>query len=425
VANYYVLDIKPTIIPKISQPHKRESYMDPIFGTRITRITDKNIDKYHPKYLTNIYSTIDIENSDGSYLLLGSFNYYLYDARTFGMIKHMGVKPKWGREWQARWHPSKPNVLYYLWGTQLRVRDLTGPCKAIKDDEIIHDFKEEFPEATYIGVKTKGTPSVDGRYWSLGISIQISRRSKGFNKALFYDIKEDKVLWAVECNNPKWLGTSMSGDYMIIAGSLPGREKGVWALKREDSTKVVKLAPRITHSDLAINCNGNEVYVYENSINDYIEMTELATGKTTKLISYVHETTWKELFDARIGGQHISGNSWQTPGWVLVSTYAKSPRDPNTKCWKRQVNYMLELKENPRIWRVCHNRSVQGGYFAQAFATINAKGTRAYWGSNWGDPQGRIEVYMLALPKNWHEDLMGKKKSTELKIQARKTLHLN
>lgn len=420
----YVLGTIPVDIPNIPLPQKGESYQDPIFGCKVTRISDKEIDGYHSKRMVNIYSTLDVENCDGTLLMLGSFNYYMYDARTFKMLKHMGVQPRWGYEWEARWHPTKSNLLFYVWDTQLRMRDVSGPSKVVSEDILVHDFKKEFPDAKKIGVAVKGTPSINGRFWVFGVSIPTIGSKHGFDRALFYDIDEDKVLGVVECGNPKWVGTSMSGDYMIVAGNLPGRKRGVWALRRDDPTKVVKLAPSVTHGDLAINSDGNEVYVYENSETDYVEMSELATGKTTKLISLIHHTTWKELRAAGGIGQHFSGNCWNTPGWILVSTYSGPPRDPSVRCWKKQLHYMLELRENPRIWGLCHNRSVQGGYWAAAFATINARGTRAFWGANWGDPNGRLEVYTVELPDNWHEELMGKSGSAELKRKARKTLHL-
>lgn len=420
----YVFGTKPIDIPKINFPQKGKSYLDPAFGCRISRISDRQIDGYHSKSLVVEYSTVDIENSDGTYLMLGSFNHYLYDALTFKMIKPMGKKPRWGYEWEARWHPTEPRLLYYIWKTQLRMRDMTGPCKAVAEDRIVHDFKKEFPDAQRIAVATKGTPSIDGRYWAFGVSIPSVGRKHGFDKAFFYDMKEDTVLWSVDCDNPKWIGTSMSGDYMIIAGGIPGKERAVWALMRENPAKIMKLAPKITHSDLAIDSKGHEVYVYENSTNDFLEMTEFGTGKTTKLISVVHDTGWRELKNAGVGGQHFSGNCWQTPGWILVSTYGGSPKDPKTSCWKKHLHYMLELKKNPRIWRVCHNRSVQGGYWGQAFATINARGTRAYWSANWGSPKGRLEVYVVELPENWYEDLMGREKSAKLRKKARHTLHI-
>ena len=75
---------------------------------------------------------------------------------------------------------------------------------------------------------------------------------------------------------------------------------------------------------------------------------------------------------------------------------------------------MLELRANPRIWRIAHTHAYtylnpdQGekNYFAEAFATVNTAGTRVYWGSNWGSflPE-YSETYQVSLPTKWVESI--------------------
>jgi len=70
---------------------------------------------------------------------------------------------------------------------------------------------------------------------------------------------------------------------------------------------------------------------------------------------------------------------------------------------------MVKLKKNPRIWRIAHthsytslNYSGEKNYFAEAFAAINTKGTRIYFGSNWGQmTTDYTETYQVILAKNW------------------------
>jgi hypothetical protein len=45
--------------------------------------------------------------------------------------------------------------------------------------------------------------------------------------------------------------------------------------------------------------------------------------------------------------------------------------------------FMIELKANARVWRVVHTHSIFSDYFSQAIATINTRGTKVYWASNW------------------------------------------
>jgi len=68
---------------------------------------------------------------------------------------------------------------------------------------------------------------------------------------------------------------------------------------------------------------------------------------------------------------------------------------------------MVELKANPRIWRIAHTHSyfsrnydAEKNYFAEAFATINSKGTKIYYGSNWGNfVADYTETYQVKLPE--------------------------
>jgi hypothetical protein len=70
---------------------------------------------------------------------------------------------------------------------------------------------------------------------------------------------------------------------------------------------------------------------------------------------------------------------------------------------------MLQLSQNPIIWRIAHTQayislhsSEEKNYFAEAFAAVNRKGSRIYFGSNWGrfEPE-YSEAYQISLPDNW------------------------
>jgi hypothetical protein len=71
--------------------------------------------------------------------------------------------------------------------------------------------------------------------------------------------------------------------------------------------------------------------------------------------------------------------------------------------------FMLELKTNPRVWRIAHTQSYTTrfytgvkNFFAEAFATINDKGTKVYWGSNWRNyTQDYSDTYQITLPEDW------------------------
>jgi hypothetical protein len=133
-------------------------------------------------------------------------------------------------------------------------------------------------------------------------------------------------------------------------------------------------------------------------------MADLDTGAETPLVPIP--------FDVNPDiGLHVSGNSSQTPGWVLVSTYgSKNPPPGNSHSWMDNQLFMVELKANPRIWRIAHTYSYTAldytgakNYFAEAFAAINRKGTKIYFGSNWykATLPDYTETYQVILPDEW------------------------
>jgi hypothetical protein len=157
------------------------------------------------------------------------------------------------------------------------------------------------------------------------------------------------------------------------------------------------------HGDAALTADGRDVYVYQNVRNDYICMADMASGVETKLLHIPFEVN-PDI------GMHVSGNCAATPGWVLVSTNgAEEPPSGKRHSWMDNQLFMLELKGNPRVWRVAHTVSYTDkratgdqNYFAEAFAAVDTGGTRVFWGSNWRDfKQDYSDTYQALLPPGW------------------------
>ncbi len=176
---------------------------------------------------------------------------------------------------------------------------------------------------------------------------------------------------------------------------------------------------------MALDAEGNEVFVHQ-CTDDWITMYDLRTGQRTKLISMIHDSSWKDYTWKTQEGKrsiksfHISGNCYGTPGWVLVSTTGEGGREARN--WQAKSLYMLELKKNPRIWRIAHTHCISRKYAESVFAAINTPGNRIYFGSNWDQPGDTIETYVVELPVKWYEDLMGEGKAAELREKAAQLL---
>jgi hypothetical protein len=129
-------------------------------------------------------------------------------------------------------------------------------------------------------------------------------------------------------------------------------------------------------------------------------MADLTTGTETNLVAIPFNVNT----DIEI---HISGNNGKKPGWAMVST-AGSCNPPAGLTHSEMDNriFMVELKASPTVRYIAHNHAYtsldytgEKNYFAEAFAAINTKGTRIYFGTNWGNFATEYsDEYVVAVP---------------------------
>ena len=389
--------------PKISMPKKGNCITDKNFHTKLARITNKKADGYSGPGIGNEYSKIDPENSDGTCFVLRGNNgtWYLYNALTSKKIKQLTVFNSCGwEEPEPRWVPSNPKIFYYLCDTELKSYNIDTDVSTT-----IHDFKNDFPSAASITTKTEGDASLDRRYWC----FMVQDSDYNLLAVVVYDKTVDKIVGQKEGGFPdilNWVGMSMSGNYAIIGYSDEAIYTSIFS--RDFSKRIDLPYGAAGHGDAALTQDGKDVYVYQNVATDYIAMADMETGAETPLV----EIPFSINTDI---GLHVSGNCSQTPGWVLVSTYgAKKPPKKKRHSWMDTQLFMVELKADPRIWRIAHTHSYTAprdtgkkNYFAEAFAAINLKGTKIYFGSNWGRfrPRNYTDTYQVILPDNWVNEM--------------------
>jgi hypothetical protein len=374
-------------------PQKGVAFTDPDFHTTIVRVTDK-ADGYTGPGIENEYSQVDAENSDGTLVALrgNDAELYLYDATTFQMKKHFESSFTYGEEPEPRWDPTNPNVFFYLYGTELRTYNVNSDFSAL-----VHDLKTDYPAAEYISTHSYGSPSLDGRYWS----FIIRDIDYNFLSVAVYDKQADTIVGHQEAFPDDVRGISMdvSGNHCVVSF-----ESHVLQVCFRDFSSIKDLPTGANgHNDFALTTDGRDVAVYQNTQNDYICMADLDTTVETRLLPIPFEVN-SDI------GLHISGNSADKPGWVLVSTYGAKQAPPDeTHSWMDTQLFMLQLQENPAIWRVAHTQaylydepSDEKNFFAEAFATINRAGTRVYFGSNWANfTPDYSDTYQVTLPNGW------------------------
>jgi hypothetical protein len=435
IRHKYVLGTELFMQSEVPKPEKGRVYFDPIFGTKIIRISDRMIDKLnlwkkdygslmHPAYPKHNY-----DNADGSYLLFfGSFGsgQALYDARSLKLMKALTPKAvSWSQPVEPRWDAHNPDILYYHWLPSTSLFEYN-----VKTDrfQALHDFLKDFPGATTITMAEEGDCSYDSRYFVF-LVLAPRNGSKWSHTTVFcYDRVENRITGKIELPIPgferqgggNWVGMSPSGKYALL-GTAP-----MLVYDREFKRPPVKLTHGGGwHCDVGLDDEGREVIFYVGGrtyspggqSDRAFAMCDLETGTETVLSGKIDG----------IGdpiGAHFDCSCIFTPGWGLVSTYHAAP--PKQTRWTEFAIFLIELTRRkdppPRIWRISHTHVNREYANDDPFATFDRFGTKIFFGSNWGTPLregGDVDVYQVELPPRWYDDLMGGEKAAKLRKVAR------
>jgi hypothetical protein len=400
-----VTDFEVRQTPDLPEPEARIPFRDPVFGTCLVRVTDRNADLSPDDAspgLKNEYSRVQSFNADGSRILVMGLEatWYLYDAHSLQPLAELplGVEP--------RWDASNPDLLYYSEETRLMAYD-AGTGEQI----LVHDFAADFPGQSMAAVWTRyeGSPSLDGRYWGLMAEDQ-DWLTVAF---LVYDRVEDRVVAVRDLRDLPDIDREIDsvtisplGDYFVAffddycqPGQLGDDASPCGLMVYDRELKNGRGLLRIAgHSDLALDAEGREVLVFQDIDTDSISILDLATGVVTPL--------WPIDFSHTAIGLHFSGRGFQRPGWALVSTH---DGDPASYTWMDDQVFAVELKPSGRVVRLAHTHSLvdesqEHDYWAEPHASVNQDFTRVLFTSNWGrSGTGEVDMFLIDLPPDWSE----------------------
>ena len=406
--DYYLGD---NLITYSSQanPAKGASYTDSPYGTTVTRITNRATDGHGQWGVGCGYSTWAPHNSNDNALLL----YLLSDLNTasgYAVFKADGtyVKTLSTLQWfnsqdpEPRWDSSGnfPNRVYYRTDKQLRAIDVSND-----NDILIHDFATEYPSTgTYISNGEEGIQSWDNRYWAFALWTN----STTVHRLIVYDQVNDNIIASKAITaEPNSVSMSPSGDYVYAAYDyISGANTefdGPHAYTR-DLTSNVKISSGIPHLSFAYDAQGHEVAHFMDS--DMVSYVHLDNGTKVDLYAQA-DLGWAE------SNLLHTATPQSKKGWAFIATYSAN----NTE-WDYNQIFSFELDDTkcytgcdntPRIWRVAFTQNLVGAnyYYNQPNLQMSKDGMSIYWGANWRTPQSATDVYMVALPTNWWEDLGG------------------
>lgn len=191
---------------------------------------------------------------------------------------------------------------------------------------------------------------------------------------------------------------SPSGAWLYLDAGRPGKFYRMADLE-VGTTEPAAVSPTTSHGhDGWAWLGGREVYVSQDNTNDWFFAFNPSTNERID-IWHMSETGWAI-------NSHFATTPSSLDGWTLWSTYSDADG------WAANQLMLIEIapaSARPRILRLGSTENVwlggqrgdkTGGYFTEAFASVDPQGAAVYWGANWMGSDN-LELYRLELPDGW------------------------
>ena len=368
-------------IQEMPKPEYLQPVTDPVFGTKITRITGDvgaAIQNVSGEVWRNVarhgYSTRQPWNADESIIYLdrhktqgGSWGPALFlDGETYEVIKQANVPSNN----EIRWHPTNPDIMLilrddgvYAWsyssGTTTQLMSYSG----------------------YSGASTGYT----GNFTSDGnkISVFATRNSDGRQVVFALDFANNIKHPDIDFSgiDIDWLSISPLGNYTMVNGNYGqgGDRTKIFDLDGNQVGPYWSEYGRPSHFDLTVDLEGNEVAVgvsKSNPDDGRVIKRRLIDGQVTVLTQ---------------GGyaSHGSARSLNRPGWVFtIST--------DNQNWGPYFNEIIGVKlDGTRVERICHGRNLLSDYENQAQVVPSPSGNRVLYASDWRNNNFPVHTFVV------------------------------
>jgi hypothetical protein len=378
----------PTSYTTFMPPSAGGSYVDPVFGTTIKRITNavtmKNADSGgNLQWIENEYATMAAFNSDNSKFILVQESYFgLYDGD--GTFLY-GLPLEISSSSEPRWSRTSTGVLYYHLGNQFK--SYTVATGAL---EVIHTFTEY----TAISGTGESDISADGDHFALvgdGNQIFVYQISTGqkytvlntgstaFDSIYITPKNEVLVSWLTS-GTTRFTGQELFDINMNF-------------LRQESHAD--------GHKHLTTDTNGDEVLIWTNS-DDPQPIANCQNGIVKIRLADATQTCLLQLSWSL--AVHITAPDGN--GSAYVDTEAPANPQPGTSAWVPYTNELLQVKlDGSGATRWAHHRSFPvNSYNWQPKLDISRDGTHLLYASNFnlqtlsGNPTEYGDTYMIVFP---------------------------
>jgi len=349
-------------------PGVGESYVDPVFGFSIKRLSDAATLSDNAAgsgvltFVSTEYPNASPFNRDNSRLLLQHQSYFaLYDGngtylRDLPLAVHAGSEPRWSR---THW-----NILYFVNGNRLLKLDVASGATSV-----LHTFSE------YATISGRGESDIspDGDHFVF----------VGNNRYVFvYTISRGLKGPALDTVGHGFNSLQIASGNRVVIGWLPNGTARFTGVELFDRRMVFQrqLAHALGHMDLTRDAAGGDVLVWTNS-NDAAPLPGCPNGIVKVRLSDARQTCLLSL-DWSLA-VHISAPDGN--GWVFVETYAPGDPAPSAPGWAPHTNEILQVKlDGTETRRLLHHRSRPvNSYGYQPRTTVSRDGSAFAFTSNY------------------------------------------
>lgn len=330
----------PQNVPPLPRPGYLQPVIDPVFGAKITRISDDSMGLASAGYMQHHYSKDQPWNHDMTLIKLSNTRVIL-DAKTYQIFKRPSGKG------ESRWSTVDPSILFYTRGNQFRKWNVRSD-----EDVLLHTFSEG---NISIG-SNEGNISIGDRYVVINVDTLV----------IVYDIANDVVIAKKDLGPIDWATMSQSGDYVV---SRPGSSALGVVVYDRNLNLLRKIFDKGAHGDVGYDMAGNEVFVQMCPV----QMSRLDNGQVTSL-------------GVSLCG-HLSARNYLRLGWASVDDGGSNAEI-----------FALRLDGTKTVERFAHMRTSGATYDAQAKGVFSPDGSKVMFNSNWGS--GTVYAYVAEMPGN-------------------------
>lgn len=407
------------IVP-VSKPARAhdlsEAFIDPIYGTRLYRASAVGEGSRPNDRIRHAYSRRQAFNANNTMYLQndGEGFWYVYDATTFQKIRRLGssnggIRP--AGECEAIWHPTDPDTFFMtathggpVWYRYNVVTQTATP---------VFDFRGRtpWPQATRFWTIREGSTSADGRYLAVVAEHAPDGSSPVTLGMVTVDLAQGQVIGTLSASafakpgaRPDHISITPSGNYVVPSWVKTGTNDvnaGTYAYNRDFSGTPRRLHTTSEHSDLAYGPNREDFYVYADYDAGAIRAINVETLQRFDLAPIYQG-------NAEAYALHISGQAFDKPGWVVISSYHDNAHygsvypAPTLRPQYRKV-WLAELKPNGRNLSLAHVRArtvttPEYPYFLEPHASASRDLSRVIFSTTMGESGSEAEEYIIGLP---------------------------